>query len=495
MNSPATHRGAIGLIVGAVWIAGLFVAAPLVGEFGPAGIAQVIILRSPGWLSTLAISHFGFFAIPALVIGVVVGILAISALASILWFRVGPGPAWMAVGAGIVGTAAVFHVAGASPSAGFALGIVVALVPPWIAGRLLLSNWVGTDRRRFLRRTGGIVVGGVVTLGGLRFVIDRLMGPPVSPRVLEPLADPVSPPQGDPSFDFAGMPSAVTPRGEHYVVDINVNPPRIDPEWWSLEIDGEVEQPYALSYDELLDHEARIEQTTTMICISNRLGGELIGTAHWTGIQLSDLIAAAEPTDAAVDVVTYADDGYSEAIPIELIEREDILIAYGMGDRTLATEHGFPARLLIPGRYGMKMTKWITRIEVAGASHEAYWQARGWNEEAIVNTMSYIRGVERNGEEVTVGGVAFAGLETGVKEIAGVEVSLDDGDTWHDAEVEDQLAAHAWRRWKYSFEAGEQTTVDVVSRAIKMDGSVQTGEVSSPRPNGATGWHRRQITI
>ena len=489
------QRGTIGALVGAAWIAGLFVAAPLVGGFGIVAIAEELIRRSPGWLSTMTISLLGFYAKPVLVGGVVVGIVGTTALAAVVWPQRAEFVTHGALIVGVVATAIVFFAVGTNLSLGLFAGLVVAVAPPYLVARTLVGETASTDRRRFLRRVGSVAAVGIISLGGLRLLFDRFAGRRESDRVRAPLERAVWIPDGDPAFDFEGMPAAVTPPGEHYVVDINVRPPVINPETWTLDIDGAVEHPYTLTYDELLNHEASFGQTTTMICISNRIGGELIGTGHWTGVQLSDLVNAADPTDDAVNVVTHAADGYSEAIPIDLVEREDILVVYGMGERTLATEHGFPARLIIPGRYGMKMTKWIDRIEIADTEHEAYWEARGWDEEAIVNTMSYIRGAERKGDRVVIGGVAFAGLETGVEEIAAVEVSTDGGETWHEAELESQLDVHAWRRWRYALEAPNQSEFKVVARAIKHDGTVQTSEESSPRPSGATGWHRKTVRV
>ncbi|MCU4974256.1 molybdopterin-dependent oxidoreductase [Halobacteria archaeon AArc-m2/3/4] len=495
MSSSTTHRTTIGAVVGAAWVGGLFAAGPLVGGFAPDAVAEWIIVRSPGWLSTLAISQLGFYAKPVLVTGVVAGVVAVSAAVALAWPRFSRGKRLVAVGLGIVATAALFSALGTGVSLGAVGGLLVAVAPPYVVAHLLTAPRVPSNRRRFLERVGTVAVGSAVSLAGLRLVLEWTAGPQESPRVEEPLERRVSPPDGDPAFDFEGMPPAITPPGSHYVVDITVSKPTIDPEEWALEVDGVVEEPYELSYDELLAHEGSLEQPTTMICISNQVGGDLIGTGHWTGVPLSELVAAAGPTESAVDVVTHAADGYSEAIPIELVEREDILVAYGMGDRTLATEHGFPARLLVPGRYGMKMTKWLTRIEVADRTHEAYWEARGWDEEAVVETMAYVRGAERDGDRVEVGGVAFAGLETGVEEISGVEVSVDGGEQWQAAEVEPQLAPHAWRRWRYAFEAPDETEFDVVVRALESDGTVQTEEESSPRPSGATGWHRMSVSV
>lgn len=494
-TSSTWRRAAVGGAVGIAWIAGLLVAEPLIGGFGLVPVAEAIIVSSPGWLSTAAISLLGFYAQPALVAGVVTAVLAMTTLVAVAWPRAPGVLPPVSVALGLVATTALLIGAGARISGGLAAGVLVAVAPPYLVARALATPASETDRRPFLRRVGGVAIAGTGATLGTRYLLDRIIGTRESERVEAPLEGSVSPPTGEPAFDFDGMPAAVTSPDDHYVIDINVRAPRIDPEMWTLDVDGVVGEPYLLSYDELLEHPESIEQTTTMLCISNQVGGDLIGTAHWTGVQLSDLVAAAEPREGAVDVVTHAADGYSEAIPIELVEREDILIAFGMGERTLAAEHGFPARLLIPGRYGMKMTKWITRIEIVDREHEAYWEERGWDEEAIVNTMAYVRGAERTGTRVTVGGVVFGGLETGVEEIDAVEVSVDGGDTWQEGDLEARLDVHAWRRWRYEFEAPDQSEFEVVVRAVESDGSVQTAEETSPRPGGATGWHRMTVEI
>lgn len=498
-DSSAVRRGLFGAAVGLAWLGGLFAVEPLIGSFGIVSIAEAIIVRSPGWLSTLAVSLLGFYAIPLLVASVCVASVVAAAAVAVAWPVRSHPTASVTAGSALV-TLPLFFFAGATLSVGFVAGVLIAVALPSLAAYGLpiafsIGNDGSSDRRRFLRRVGGLSIVSAVSIGALRALLVRLAGPPLSERVREPLERSITPPTGDIAFDFDGMPAAVTPPEEHYVVDINVNPPRIDPEAWTLDVGGAVEQPYSLTYDEMLDHGSSVEQTTTMVCISNRVGGELIGTGHWSGVQLSDLVEAAVPSESAVDVVTHAADGYSEAIPIDIVEREDILIAYGLGNRTLSAEHGFPARLLVPGRYGMKMTKWIDRIEVRNEEHEAYWEGRGWDEEAVVNTMSYVRGAERNGDQVVVGGIAFGGLETGVEEIERVEVSVDGDETWAEAELEPQFAAHAWRRWRYEFYAPEGREFDVVVRAIERDGTVQTETETDPRPNGSTGWHRRTVRV
>ncbi|WP_281194646.1 molybdopterin-dependent oxidoreductase [Halorubrum sp. F4] len=507
-RETVVRRALGGAVVGAAWLAGLFAAAPLVGGFGIEPVAEAVIAVSPGWLSTIAIDLLGFYATPTLVAALVVGGVAASAAVGVLVpiaveragkpsigerLRARTGTAVAAVA--VLATVPLLLAAGATPSGGFVVGTLVAVGPPALVARGLPRTDRLRGRRGFLRRVGGLSVAGGVPLAGLRLVFDRLGGPEESERVGAPLERSVSPPTGDPAFDFGGMPPAVTSPAEHYVVDVNVNPPILDPEAWSLDVDGAVAEPYSLAYDDLVGHEDRLEQTTTMVCISNEVGGDLIGTAHWTGVQLSDLVAAAGPAEGAVDVVTHAADGYSEAIPMGIVEREDVLIVYGMGERTLETEHGFPARLLVPGRYGMKMTKWIERIEVSGVDHEAYWEDRGWDEEAVANTMSYVRTGKRDGDRIVVGGVAFGGLETGIEELAGVEVSVDGGETWNEGELEEPIAPHAWRRWRYAFDAPDRSEFDVIVRAVRRDGTVQTEERTGPRPGGSTGWHRTTVEV
>ncbi|RAW45271.1 molybdopterin-binding protein [Halorubrum sp. 48-1-W] len=507
-RETVVRRALGGAVVGTAWVAGLFVAAPLVGGFGIEPVAEAVIARSPGWLSTLAIDLLGFYATPTLVAAVVAGVVGVAAVGGlvvpVLLARAGNPAVGRTLRArtgttvavvGLFATVPLLLAAGATPSGGFVVGLLVAVAPPALVARRLPRTDRLRGRRGFLRRVGGLAVAGAVPLAGLRLLFDRLGGPEPSERVGEPLERSVSPPSGDPAFDFGTMPAAVTSPADHYVVDVNVNPPILDLEAWRLDVDGAVAEPYSLAYEDLVGHDESVEQPTTMVCISNEVGGDLIGTAHWTGVQLSDLVTAARPAEGAVDVVTHAADGYSEAIPMEIVDREDVLIVYGMGDRTLETEHGFPARLLVPGRYGMKMTKWIERIEVSDVDHEAYWEERGWDEEAVANTMSYVRAAERDGDRVVVGGVAFGGLETGLEELSGVEVSVDGGETWSEGELEGQIGAHAWRRWRYAFDAPNRTEFDVVVRAVRRDGTVQTEERTDPRPGGSTGWHRRTVEV
>lgn len=493
------QRGVRGAVVAVAWLMGLYAGGPLVDGFGLTGIAQSIINSTPGWFSSTMIGLLGFWAQPVLLASLVLGVVSAAAVVGVAWPRLPLGHDAVPIVIGVLVTLVLFASIDVESSVAFVGGVIIAVAPPYLAARILdrqsANRGSNGDRRGFLVRSAAVVGGVVFSLGIFRIALTRRRTAGTTPGG-EPLTTEDSAAVTEETeFDFGGMPSAVTPPDDHYVIDINLQNPSIDIDSWTLDIDGVVSEPYSLTHEELLDHDESVEMVMTMVCISNRVGGELIGTSRWTGVQLSDLVAAADPDETAVDVVTHATDGYSEAIPIEQVQREDILLAYGMGDRTLTRDHGFPTRLLIPGRYGMKMTKWITDIEIADADHEAYWEDRGWDEEAVVNLTSYIRASERNGDRVTVGGVAFGGLETGIEEIDAVEVSVDGGETWHAATLEEMIAPHAWRRWKYDFDAPERTQFNFVCRAIRRDGTVQTSEEASPRPSGSTGWHEVTKTL
>ncbi len=183
-------------------------------------------------------------------------------------------------------------------------------------------------------------------------------------------------------------PVPITPTSEFYEVKYSTIP-RVDVETWALEITGEVERPLRLTYPELLAMPAVIEMRT-LECISNPVGGDLIGNAVWKGVRMADLLAMAGARATAQEVVLHAADGYHTSIPVELARDPHSLLAYMMNGEVLPPEHGFPLRALWPGRYGMKQPKWITRIELIRGEHIGYWEAQGWSKEAIIQPNSRI---------------------------------------------------------------------------------------------------------
>jgi DMSO/TMAO reductase YedYZ molybdopterin-dependent catalytic subunit len=279
----------------------------------------------------------------------------------------------------------------------------------------------------------------------------------------------------------ANLSPLITPNAAFYVVDEEIIDPDIDPVSWRLPIGGTVDHPYTLTYGQLLAMPA-VEQYLTLECISNPIGGDLISNAKWTGVPLRDLLRRAGVRTGAVEVVSRSVGGYSDSIPIDDAMRADTLIAIGMNGQTLPRAHGFPARLLVPGYYGMKQPKWLVAIEVVDHPYRGYWETRGWVKAAIVRTMSRIDTVEQAAGEWVVAGVAFAG-DRGISK---VEVSLDGGTTWQEADLETALSNETWRRWRLPFDRSTATAVLV--RARDGDGVVQTSTPANPYPSGADGY-------
>ena len=518
-----------------VWLVGILAAAPLVGGHPLAVAAQVVIEASPGAVATFAIETLGAAAQPALMAAIAVA--AVAAAAGIAALAEGYGTTrtqerYLVTAVSILAvvlTASGFRAAGDGALWRWTTATALALAPPGLLRVVGGDHRPSVGRRRTLRNLGGAVglaAGGAVAARSLGRPATSGSGPqpgesldavaekreegtttPDSGRTTTPPADRdalesrstaenvvVSVADTDEPFgyDFAGMPAAVGTAASHYVVDKNVSNPSVDADRWSLSVRGAVQDSYELSFSEVVTHPEARDMTVTTACISNQVGGDLISTAEWRAVPVRALLEEAGVPDAAEDVVTRAADGYTEAIPWDAVaEREDIVLAVGMDGRTLPKEHGFPARLLIPGRYGMKSTKWVDTIEVSAGDHESYWEARGWDEEAVVNTLSYVRGVQRRGDRVAVGGVAYGGR----RGIDGVEVSLDGGDTWTDADLEAPPSPHAWRRFRHVAEVPDSGPKDVVVRATDGTGTLQTSEETGAHPGGSTGWHSVSVSL
>jgi DMSO/TMAO reductase YedYZ molybdopterin-dependent catalytic subunit len=300
----------------------------------------------------------------------------------------------------------------------------------------------------------------------------------------------------DPAFDaIAGLTPQLTSNEDFYVVDTALFKPTVDVSTWRLRIDGLVQGPYELTYDELLAMDA-IEQVQTLECISNPVGGDLISTAKWTGVRLVDLIRRAGGIkQGAYDLVMTSVDAYSDSVPIAKALEPTTLLAYGMNDEVLPVDHGFPARMLIPDIYGMKNVKWVERISVVDFDYRGYWQDRGWSDVAVVVTNARIdvpqRTVKWSGGAVRTAGVAFAGSRA----IQKVEVSLDQGRTWRDAVLGREVNPFTWRRWYYEWTPDAPGQVRLMVRAVDGKGVSQSSTPREPFPQGATGYHLVVVEI
>jgi DMSO/TMAO reductase YedYZ molybdopterin-dependent catalytic subunit len=298
---------------------------------------------------------------------------------------------------------------------------------------------------------------------------------------------------GDPAFDgIAGLTSRITKNEAHYVVDTALIKPVVDVATWKLEIAGHVERPYTIDYEELLDMES-VERPHTLECISNEIGGDLTSTAIWAGVPMKDLLGRAGVKDGAYDAVLTSVDGYTDSIRIAKALDPDTLVAYLMNGYTVPQDHGYPARALIPGIYGMKNVKWLTRIEAVTYDFQGYWEDRGWSDVAAYNTHVRIdtpAGGSRVGATATIAGIAFAGQ----RGIARVEISTDGGATWSDATLEPAVGRHTWRRWRLDRQLAAGR-VRIVARATDGDGNVQTSVRRPPFPSGSTGYDEIDVTV
>jgi len=294
---------------------------------------------------------------------------------------------------------------------------------------------------------------------------------------------------------IAGLTPEITPNKDFYVVSKNFLDPVIDDSKWKLEVRGMVEDPFSLTYDELKALPS-VTEFVTLTCISNPVGGDLISNAKWSGVRLRDLLQKAGIKPGVKDVVFYAWDDYSDSIPLEKAMHPDTLVAWEMNGEPLPHEHGFPARLIVPGIYGEKNVKWVTIIELVDYDYKGYWQKGGWSDIATINTTSRIdtpglRDVVLTSQPTTIAGIAFAG-DRGVES---VEVSTDDGATWEEAVIKDALSPYTWVLWMREWRPPKPGRYFIQVRAKDKTGQVQTAEVRDSFPDGATGLHMVAVDV
>lgn len=350
-------------------------------------------------------------------------------------------------------------------------------------------------RRRFLVLAGGAIGAAAVAVpAGRRIWAQRV----AAARAAVVLPSPSSPAPPLPAKVSAGVPGVepfVTRTADFYRIDTALTVPQMEPQDWRLRIHGRVKRPLTLTYEQLLAR-PMVERYITLACVSNEVGGELVGNARWLGVRIKDLLDEVEPDDGADQVVSRSVDGYTAGTPTAALrDGRDALLAVGMNGEPLPVEHGFPVRMVVPGLYGyVSATKWLTELELSRFSDfSAYWVRRDYAALAPVKTQSRIdtpaAGKRLEQGLVMVAGVAWA-QQRGV---SAVEVRVDDG-PWQQARLAAVPSVDTWRQWSWPWQAtpGKHR---LQVRATDNTGQVQTGQVHEPLPDGATGWHTIRVTV
>ncbi|RMF26806.1 MAG: molybdopterin-binding oxidoreductase, partial [Chloroflexi bacterium] len=284
----------------------------------------------------------------------------------------------------------------------------------------------------------------------------------------------------------------VTPTELFYRIDINARPVVIEGESWVLQVDGLFDNPRPLTLADLMAYPP-VTQAITLSCISNPIGGDLIGTAYWTGVRLRDLLQDLGLRPEAQELYVEAADGFYESVAMADLMDPRTLLVYGMNGETLPVEHGYPLRIYIPNRYGMKQPKWITRIEAIDREGPGYWVDRGWSAEArpqIISVIDTVAVDQQVDGKVPIGGIAWAG-DRGIQK---VEVQVDGG-PWVEAVLRTPpLSPLTWVQWRYNWPAvpGRHT---FRVRATDGTGALQIEERRPTRPDGATGYHEVTVSI
>jgi DMSO/TMAO reductase YedYZ molybdopterin-dependent catalytic subunit len=464
------------------------------------------IIAVGGWIvdnvpeggKQLAIRLFGVHDKTALLIGTGVLLLAFAALIGLaarrrlLWGDLGIG-LFALIG---IGASVTRHNATALWALPTLIGSAAAVVILHLLVRqqqqAIADGVPDSDARRQFLKIAGITVGGSIVGGvvGRALASRRSVAEARSAVRLPPAESPA------PSDVVTGY---ETPNKSFYRIDTALVVPQVDPAAWKLRIHGRVDREVTVTYSELLAM-PMVERYMTLACVSNDVGGNLIGNARWLGVPVKGLLERAGIKSGADQVVQRSVDGWTCGTPTSvLVDGRDALLAVGMNGVPLPIEHGFPVRMVVPGLYGyVSACKWITELELSTfADFDAYWVRRGWAAQAVIKTESRIDtpgdGSTKPAGQVTIAGVAWA-QHRGITKVE-VRVAPDGGSgTWREAELLPTVSPDTWRQWRLTWDATPGDYAITV-RATDATGATQTEEQAPPEPDGATGWHTTFVTI
>jgi DMSO/TMAO reductase YedYZ molybdopterin-dependent catalytic subunit len=497
-----------GLLSAAAGVGASMLVARVIGN-APTPVDAVgsrIIDATPRPVKEWAVQTLGTADKSVLLAGIAIVLAAFACATGILAWRSRPAALGITVVLGLVGVAAAYaeQTRLLSP-VGRVTPALTALVVSTVLFAWFTAGWSDHpsispapaptfDRRAFLAATA--VSGAVAVIGALSSPAFSSVGVRSRNRLQLPRPDKAAAPvPADATLHVPGITPYITRNADFYRVDTALSVPQLAASDWRLRIHGLVDSDITLSFAELLSMPL-VERRITLTCVSNEVGGDLAGNATWLGVRTADVLGRAGVKGTADAVKSTSIDGFTAGTPLPaLTDDRDALIAIGMNGQPLPLEHGFPARLVVPGLYGyVSATKWLVDMEVTRfADFTAYWTTRGWSREAPIKTESRID-VPTGSTPVKAGRVAVAGVawaqHTG---IAAVHVRVDGG-PWQAARLAAEDNIDTWRQWVYEWDAPRgQHTLQV--RATDNSGYTQTSRRQPPPPNGATGWHTVQVTV
>jgi DMSO/TMAO reductase YedYZ molybdopterin-dependent catalytic subunit len=386
---------------------------------------------------------------------------------------------------------------------------LLSLTPAFLSGAvsIYVLRWLGQQgesqdnsnvvlsRRDLLKTIGIIGAVSIAATGAARLLAQKasVQVERIKIALPKPLKLLARPPL-DPALSTPGLSTFYTSNEDFYRIDTSLVIPNISTDDWILEIVGMVENPRTYTYAELSAREV-FELDGTIACVSNEVGGDLVGNARWLGVRLDDLIREASPTSEADQIMGYSQDGFAAGFPLATLDGRDAMIALGMNGEVLPLAHGFPARIIVPGLYGyVSATKWLTRIELTRFDQKhGYSISRGWSERAPIKTQSRID-TPLSGSELPPGKLAIAGVAWApIRGISKVEIRIDNL-PWRTATLSPEFAKTTWRQWwiDWSPEEGEHL---ISVRATDGDGELQPEAYVPVDPNGAEGWHTIQVRV
>ena len=470
---------------------------------------------APEWLVDFAKENFGPETDKLAAIWTIIAVIAITAAIVGVFTvrgrtRLGLGfaavfgvlGAWAALASAGAGFGSIFPALLAAATAAGVLAFGVHLSEPRVvpaAGRPRQAKGMPPpmvlDRRRFVMDTGILAAGALIVVSIGRSMQGRFSSQHERAEVkLPPANDALPAPPPDPAIDPAneGLSPLFTPNKSFYRIDTAFEIPRVSLDSWTLKVTGMVDTPLSFTFDQLSSREL-FEQDITISCVSNEVGGDLVGNARWRGCRLDDLLHEAGIQANADQILGVSVDGFTAGFPVDTLDGRDAMIAIAMNGEPLPTVHGFPARIVVPGLYGyVSAVKWLKEIKLTRFdADEGYWIPRGWDALGPIKTQSRI---DTPRSRIKAGTHAIAGVAWApTRGIERVEVQVDD-EPWMEATLGPALNQLTWRQWwvKWDAPAGRHR---LRVRATDGTGETQTEQIADVAPNGATGWHTVTITV